>query len=76
VRARVGLALEAASLRLSAARPATGPKKRAILKRLAALPAKARVFLFDETALRLWPPLRAAWARVGQQAAVLVSGRK
>jgi transposase len=42
---------------------------------LAALPARARLLLFDETALRLWPPLRAAWARVGQQAAVPVSGR-
>jgi transposase len=42
---------------------------------LAQLPAQARIFLFDETALRLWPPLRAAWARVGQQARVLVSGR-
>lgn len=38
-------------------------------------PAQARIFLFDETALRLWPPLRAAWARVGQQARVPVSGR-
>ena len=42
---------------------------------MAELPARARIFLFDETALRLWPPLRAAWARVGQQARVLVSGR-
>jgi transposase len=42
---------------------------------LAELPAQARLFLFDETALRLWPPLRAAWARVGHQARVLVSGR-
>jgi transposase len=42
---------------------------------LAELPARARLFLFDETALRLWPPLRAAWARVGHQARVPVSGR-
>ena len=42
---------------------------------MAERPAQARIFLFDETALRLWPPLRAAWARVGQQARVPVSGR-
>ena len=29
----------------------------------------------DETSLRLLPPLRAAWAPVGQQASVAVSGR-
>lgn len=29
----------------------------------------------DETALREFPPLRAAWSRVGQQAAVTISGR-
>ena len=42
---------------------------------MAALAGRARVLLFDETALRLWPPLRAAWARVGEQAEVAVSGR-
>ena len=42
---------------------------------MAGLPARARSLLFDETALGLWPPLGAAWARVGEQAAVALSGR-
>ena len=34
------------------------------------------VLLFtDWTLLRLFPPLRAAWAKVGQQAKVIISGR-
>jgi hypothetical protein len=33
------------------------------------------VWFGDETTLREFPPLRAVWARRGQQAAVIVSGR-
>ena len=33
------------------------------------------IWAVDETALREFPPLRAGWARKGQQAAVTVSGR-
>lgn len=33
------------------------------------------VWCGDETTLREFPPLRAAWARVGEQAVVVVSGR-
>ena len=29
----------------------------------------------DETSLRGFPPLRAAWSRIGQQAEVIISGR-
>lgn len=36
---------------------------------------QGRVFAVDETTLRLLPPLRAAWAPRGKQAAVAVSGR-
>lgn len=33
------------------------------------------VWVGDESALREFPPLRAAWARVGQQVEVVISGR-
>jgi transposase len=33
------------------------------------------VWVGDESALREFPPLRAAWARRGEQAAVVISGR-
>jgi hypothetical protein len=39
------------------------------------LPAGAIVVTIDETILRLFPPLRAAWAQTGSQARVPVSGR-
>ncbi len=37
--------------------------------------AGGEVWVGDETALREFPPLRAAWARAGEQAAVVISGR-
>lgn len=55
--------------------PGRHKKKRAIRKALHHLPAGARVFTMDETALRLLPPLRAAWAQKGKQAKVPISGR-
>lgn len=39
------------------------------------LTAGGQVWAGDETALREFPPLRAAWARVGQQAEVVITGR-
>ena len=39
------------------------------------LAAGGQVWAGDETALREFPPLRAAWARVGQQATVVITGR-
>ncbi len=39
------------------------------------LAAGGEVSVGDESALREFPPLRAAWARVGQQVQVVISGR-
>jgi transposase len=39
------------------------------------LSAGGEVWAGDETTLREFPPLRAAWAKRGQQATVLISGR-
>jgi len=39
------------------------------------LDAGGEVWVGDETALREFPPLRAAWARRGTQAVVVISGR-
>jgi hypothetical protein len=39
------------------------------------LAAGEQVWVGDETALRAFPPLRAAWGRRGEQAAVVISGR-
>lgn len=39
------------------------------------LAAGGEVWCGDETALREFPPLRAAWARRGEQATVVISGR-
>jgi transposase len=39
------------------------------------LPADAVILAIDETILRLFPPLRAAWARQAEQAHVPLSGR-
>ena len=37
--------------------------------------AGGEVWVGDETTLREFPPLRAAWSRRGQQAKVVLSGR-
>jgi transposase len=39
------------------------------------LSAGGEVWVGDETSLREFPPLRAAWAKRGQQAVVVISGR-
>jgi len=49
-------------------------KKRAIRRRLRALPARSAKLAEDETDLRLFPPLRAGWARRGEEAPVPISG--
>jgi transposase len=41
----------------------------------ATLAADGDVWFADETTLREFPPLRSAWARRGEQAAVTISGR-
>ena len=41
----------------------------------AVLAAGGEVWVADETALREFPPLRAAWSKRGQPATVLISGR-
>src|SRR5690348_6397958 len=49
-------------------------KKRAIRRRLRALPPRSAKLAEDETDLRLFPPLRAGWARRGEEAPVPISG--
>src|SRR5205807_10222601 len=49
-------------------------KKRAIRRRLQALPSRSAILAEDETDLRLFPPLRAGWARRGEEAPVPISG--
>jgi hypothetical protein len=39
------------------------------------LDAGGEVWFGDETSLREFPPLRAAWSRVGEQAEIIISGR-
>ena len=39
------------------------------------LEAGGEVWFGDETSFREFPPLRAAWSRVGEQAEVIISGR-
>jgi hypothetical protein len=39
------------------------------------LDAGGEVWFGDETSLREFPPLRAAWSRIGEQAEVIISGR-
>jgi transposase len=44
------------------------------VRRLKRLPPNAALLMMDETVLRLFPPLRSAWALKGEQAKVPVSG--
>lgn len=46
-----------------------------IARAAATLAAGGEVWVGDETALREFPPLRAGWARRGEQAVVTISGR-
>jgi transposase len=51
-------------------------RKKAIVEQAAAVVATGgEVWFGDETTLREFPPLRAAWARRGQQQVVVISGR-
>jgi len=70
------VALEAPQVRPGAAGPGLRRKKAAVAERAAAaLSAGGEVWAGDETTLREFPPLRAAWARRGTQAEVVISGR-
>src|SRR3954468_11044928 len=55
--------------------PACGAEKRAIIRRLKRMGPRDVLLFADARRLRLLPPLRAAWARVGEQAVVPVTGR-
>jgi hypothetical protein len=55
--------------------PAYAEKKGVAEQAREMLARGGEVWFGDETTLREFPPLRAAWARVGEQAVVLVSGR-
>src|SRR5215218_4215013 len=69
------LPLEAASLRLCRAGSASAPEKGGLIRRLRAGWRACDVLLCcDWTLLRLFPPLRAAWARKGTQATVPITG--
>ncbi len=51
-------------------------RKKAVAEQAAAVVAAGgEVWFGDETTLREFPPLRAAWARQGQQQIVVISGR-
>jgi hypothetical protein len=50
-------------------------KKRHIRRQIRALPRRSVVLAQDETDLLLFPPLRAAWSRRGEDARVWLSGR-
>jgi transposase len=50
-------------------------KKRRIRRQVRALPKGCVLLAEDETDVRLFPPLRAAWTKRGQQAKVWLSGR-
>jgi hypothetical protein len=70
-----GAALEASALCLRREGPAPGPEKRGLIRRLRRMPANAVLLFLDATILRLFPPLRFAWAFKGEQAEVKISGR-
>lgn len=68
--------MEAPEVRVRAPGPGVRRKKGAIAERAAEiLKEGGSVWFGDETTLREFPPLRAAWAPVGEQAAVVISGR-
>ena len=67
--------MEAAPVRVRRQGPAPGPEKRGLIRRLKLLPRDAVVLFIDATILRLFPPLRCAWALRGHQAEVRITGR-
>ena len=54
--------------------PASGQKKRGLLAKIKALPARTALLAEDETDLLLFPPLRSGWSRRSEEASVLISG--
>jgi len=73
--AGAGVALEAPTLRLRREGSAPDPEKRGLVRRLKRMPKNAVLLFLDATILRLFPPLRFAWAFRGAQAEVRISGR-
>jgi transposase len=70
------VALEAPKVRPRTPGPGLCRKKGAVAERAGeVLTAGGSVWFGDETTLREFPPLRAAWAPVGEQAEVVISGR-
>ena len=72
---RNGLGFQATSLCFLRERPAPGSKKRAIVRKLKQMPARAVLVFEDETILRLLPELRRAWSKRGEQAVVPITGQ-
>jgi transposase len=71
----VGLPLEAASLRLQWASRSSGAEKGALVRRIRQGFHPSDILLAtDWTLLRLFPPLRSAWACAGTQAEVPITG--
>ncbi|WP_338873690.1 transposase [Myxococcus stipitatus] len=69
--------MEAAPVRLRDACTPPGAEKGGLVRRLKCLKAqspRAVLLILDSTVLRWFPPLRAAWAPVGKQAEVLITG--
>jgi transposase len=70
------MALEATQVCAGEARPGVPGKKGVVITQVEKmLAAGGEVWSGDETTLREFPPLRCAWARRGQQAIVVISGR-
>jgi transposase len=70
------LAVEAPEVRPRTPGSSVCRKKGAVAERAGEiLTAGGSVWFGDETTLREFPPLRAAWAPVGEQAEVIISGR-
>ncbi|WP_239989225.1 transposase [Corallococcus macrosporus] len=69
--------MEAASVRVRDSRSAPGAEKGGLVRRLKRLKRqwpRAVLLVMDSTVLRWFPPLRAVWAPVGEQALVKITG--
>ncbi len=74
--AAAGMALETPGMRARPTRPGLCRRKGAVVARAAAARAAGgEAWVGDETVVRAFPPLRAAWSNRGAQAVVAVSGR-
>ncbi|HEX4949372.1 MAG TPA: IS630 family transposase [Blastocatellia bacterium] len=67
--------MQTTALLLCGERPASRPKKGAIIRQLKQMPAGAVLLFEDETIVRLFPVLRRAWSLRGKQALVPITGR-